>query len=250
MPDTKIKIFIQGRLDGSLRSVEGADIEEIFSDYPPSPSILRFLVPDEKLVKFDNIYFTDVDFVFLPHDGKTLFDYHSIIMRRCGTCYAGHRGPLNAKKYLWKTWEGSHARISGGAFMASREWFAATRDVRNSVMKRVKKSGLAYREHDEVMLNYICRKSGLPVPTDMGCFICGAKYNIAYRDMHLGDFKFEKRWVNMSRMRDKFLTDNNARAYRELQDDGDWIKTKNLAAKNPFVKLTLDRADAHVCSRD
>jgi hypothetical protein len=250
MPGVDIKIFIQGQLDGSLRSVEGADIEEIFSDYPPSPSILRFLVPDDRLAKYDMVYFTDVDFVFLPHGDKTLFDYHASIMKRCGTCYAGHRGPVSARKYPWKTWDGAYSRISGGAFMASHGWFSQTRDARDRVLSRVLKSGLKFREHDEVLLYYICAKSGLPTPKDVGCFICGKPYNIAYRDLHLGDFKFDKRWVNIPRMRKKFLTDGNVKEYAKLSRDPGWLAVKAAASKDPLVRLTLDRADIHVCNRD
>lgn len=249
MPDVDIKIFIQGQLDGSLRSVEGADIEEIFSDYPPSPSILRFLVPGEKLAKYDMVYFTDIDFVFLPHGEKTLFDYHRSIMGRLGMCYAGHRGPLKAKDKPWKQWDGRHTRIAGGAFMATREWFLVTRAARNGILLMAKRLGLQYREQDEVLLYHICKSSGLPTPKDVGCFICGKPYNITYRDLHLGDFKFDKRWVNMPRMRKKFLTDGNVKEYIKLSKDQGWLSAKAVASKNPLVRLTLDRADDHVCSR-
>lgn len=246
MPGVAIKIFVQGKLDGTLRSIGGADIVELDHDYPPCPSILRYLVGDFHFQDYDMVYFTDIDFVFLDHGDKDLFDYHKIIIAKNNTSYAGHRGPVRAKKYKWKTWEGKRTRIAGGAFMATRRWLFETRLMRTKTLEGVKKHGIRYREEDEVLLYNICAKSGLPTPELVGHFICGNKYNITYRDLHLGDFKFDKRWVNLPRMEKDFLTEENARKFRDLEKDSGWRHACAVAEKDPIVSLTLERARAYV----
>jgi hypothetical protein len=176
-----------------------------------------------------------------------LFDYHEAILKRNQSCYVGHRGPLKAKKYRWKRWDGVHTRIAGGAFMATQEWLLLTATQRYKTVEYIlKQKGLTYREEDEVLLYNICKRSSLDTPQRVGCFICGKKYNITYRDLHLGDFKFDKRWVNRPRMERMFLTNENAALFAELDAEPGWIDACHLAEQDPMVKLTLDRARQYV----
>ena len=224
IPDADVKVFI---------------LEELFPGYPKSSvNALRFHIPAEHFKGYKYVYFTDIDFIFLPHK-FSLLKYHARIMKNTGQPYSGHRGPVKGR---WR----KSPRMAAGAFMVGSDWFKKTAAARRSWKRRLKK-GMKYREHDEVMLYDICKKSGMRVPRWKGRFINNKHYDIKYRDIHLGDFKFSRRFTNFSRMRSKFMTLRNLKNYKKLfMNDPEWQKILETAREDRHMAKIIKNFNWYV----
>ena len=234
MPDVDVKVF---------------SMEKLFPEYNRSSvNSLRFFIPKKLLKNYNYVYFTDVDFVFLPHN-KDLFDYHIQVANATAQGYSGHRGPIRAKKRGFKNWSGKHTRIAAGAFMVNREWFDRTEKIKAELLPSLV-TGVKYRESDEMMLHTILRESKYRTPLKVGRFADNRKYNIRYRDVHLGDFKGSfTRWKDIKRMKRKFLTNENVKAYSVLSRDREWRHIVDKACQNHHIKRIMDNLDFHIKKR-
>jgi len=220
------------------------DKDVLFPDHPDNAvSVLRFCIPNKHFKGYDYIYFTDVDFVFLPHK-TSLIDYFKRIVINTRQHYAGYRGP---RKHKWK---GRDRRMAGGAFMATQKWLALTDEHRKNVVRKCL-NGLSYREKDEVYLQRITNDAGFLVPAEVGCFTNGERYNKTYRNLHLGDFKrgFRHRWENMGVMKRKWFLKNNVRKYLELLKDEKFSAIVTEARKEPEIDRIFSHVTEHLQKR-
>jgi len=232
MPDVDVRVY---------------DMDKTFPGYHRSSvNALRFFVDPKEFKGYDYVYFTDVDFIFLPHD-NSLFDYHTTILNVQG--YSGHRGPINARNRKFKAWDGDRARIAAGAFMVNQKWFKRTERTRRGILPVIM-NGVNLREADEILLQKILVESGYKIPTKAGRFCDGHKYNIKYRDIHLGDFKpLFSRWKDIKKMRRRFLCDSNVIAYQELKKDPVWIEIVQKACENKHVNNIIRNMRWHMRQR-
>lgn len=225
-PDADVKVFV---------------LEELFPGYPKSSvNALRFFIPPVNFKDYKYVYFTDIDFIFLPHK-RSLVEYHAQVMKNTNQIYSGHRGPVKGR---WLR----TPRMAAGAFMVHQSWFKRTAVARKGWKKRLKK-GMRYREHDEVMLYDICKKSGLHVPHWKGRFINNKPYDIKYRDIHLGDFKpeFNRRFTNFSRMRRKFMTLRNLKNYKKIYaENPEWQKLLETACEDRHMAKVIKNFNWYV----
>jgi len=249
-PNIEAHIFLRGKPDlAMLKLISKPGFchtiihNDCFTNHPNLPSTtnaLRFIMPDVNYGFYDNILITDIDFILFPTN-PSIFEYHIAEMKKNNWCFYGHHGPWNKGCTFEGGWKGEHERISGGFFLITQEWLARTYKSRLKHYELVKegKEGI-YREEDEVILCKIQKESGLPVPKEKTT-------QMEFCGIHLGDFKFEKRWKNIKTMRGK-LTDMNCRRYRALQRDKNWqeiIKTIPV----PEIKEQLQNLETHLKER-
>lgn len=234
MPQTDIKIFHADKL---FPGFHGSSVNS-----------LRFFVPEKEFSGYDFVYFTDIDFIFLERD-KTLFDYHHKIAEftRQGCSY--HRGPIKARGKAVDMWVGQNTRIAAGAVMVNRDWFIRTRTARRRLLPTLK-SGVKFREYDETVLYKIFHDAGYTIPQRMGRFCDGRKYNIKYRDLHLGDFKPNfTRWKRIKRMRRKFLTDDNIMLYEKMRQTPEWQEVVKKSCENEHIRKIINNLNWHMHKR-
>jgi len=237
-PEVGCKIFVRGE-----SKIKGQEIiENTFTDYPKGDYVtnaLRFNVDPKHFKDYEYVYYTDIDFIFLPQK-KPVFDYLINIMKDTKLPYAGHRGPIKARrreKHGIYIWDKNYSRLAAGVFMVAHEWFKRTTDCRKHYLNEIKKKKVRYREYDEVMLYHFCKLSGFRTPiAKEGTFVNGKKFHIDYRHVHLGDFKFGKRYKNRARMKKKFLTDENVKKFTKLEKEDDWKEACEIAEKNKHLK--------------
>jgi len=225
-----------------------------------SSNALRHLIPEANLSGYKYWHPTDIDFLIFRQE-MTHIDYYKHIMKKTCQPYAGARGPINGIRRLDVSpagWVGDYQRIAAGCFAAKiPEWFDKTRKSREKYMKIFaedthdeydnQKPG-SYREYDEVMLFRIVRESNMVFPKKKDCFVYGKKMNAKYRSIHLGDFKFNKRWKNTERMK-RILTQNNIEAFVRLEKDPKWLEISAACSSNTFVGDMLHRLRHHVRKR-
>lgn len=223
------------------------DKDELFPKYHKSTvALLRFLVPNRYFKKYDYVYFTDADFIFVPQR-PSLFDYHKRIIKESRVPYSGFRGPV--KKKGVQVWRGNYGRIGGGCFMVAQEWFDATRKWREKYLEYIKDKKL-YREEDEVYLFSINRKSGLKVPKKPNHFLNGKKFDINYRSLHLGDFKQHfSRWRKVKTMKRRFLSDACIKGYLKLLEDKEFRTLREKAMLNENIRTLFNNLDHHLSER-
>jgi hypothetical protein len=209
-------------------------------------NLLRFLVPDKYFEKYDFVYFTDVDFVFVEQK-PGLFSYHKHAMERTKQCYSGYRGPITKDGVRY--WRGNYGRMAAGAFMATPKWFDRTRKLREKYARYVRDKRL-YREEDETYLFKICMKSKLKVPLAKDCFVNGEEFDIDHRGLHLGDFKPENtRWAKTGRMRKRFLSDRCLKRYLDLTKDKRFRELKKSACENKAIARMFGNLKYHIGER-
>ncbi len=220
------------------------DKDELFPKHADtSVGLLRFCVPNSYFHGYDYVYFTDVDFIVLPHK-TNVTDYLIRIIKETGQPYAGYRGPRKGR------WRGRNKRLAGGVFMATQRWFAGTEPFRKHYVKKCIK-GIEYREKDEVYLQRMTTDAMFATPNKVGCFMNGERYNRTYHNIHLGDFKsgFRHRWENMDAMKGKWLLDRNIPRYLELTHDNTFNGLVSEAVKVPEVKKMFDHLTEHLQRR-
>jgi len=261
-PDYGIKIFLRGWLNSdvkeALKLVEGDyDIYEgSFSNYPTHVSTcntLRHLLPANRFKNFDLLYITDIDFIFFQHK-PSLGRYFQKRIEETGEPYATFKGPGRTPHRFKNGWTGIFTRIADGTLMLKiPEWFEKTytqrKKYKNLVMKD-KTDGYdhhrpcTYREYNEVMLYRMIKNSGMKTPLHRRKFIGGKDYNVLYRNIHLGDFKYN-RGNSRHRMK-KFMHYKNAKAFKKLQKDEAWLKLCEICERNKMVRASMKRLRYYV----
>ena len=246
-PEADIKIFYRGSVPPEIKELCDCEfIENVFANYPESgytTNALRFLVPPEHFTT-KYIYFTDIDFIMLPHK-PSLFEYQRGILKRTKQMYAGHRGPKKVTKGDGvPMFDGNYTRIAAGAFFCLTSLL--NKFDRPKYLKYVKEGGCDYRSFDEVMLCRMLKKAGQLIPETKGTFLNGKLYNIQYRDIHLGDFKFTKRWKNMARMKKKFLTDWNIMEYHKLCREPEWHNLVKFCSQDRHIAMYFNALNKHI----
>ena len=204
--------------------------------YPEKVSTVnctRFLVEDHFFKGYDYIYFTDIDFIFLPHEPDFL-SYYKKKRQDWGECYWGGRGPKRKKSQPLK-------RIRGGCFFATPEWFLRTSEMRERYRQDLMGGKIgAVREDDEVMLWYICAGSRMKCPTKRG-----NSRKRKYKEIHLGDFKFETR-IGRKRKMAKRISRANMLKWFRLQEDEEWRKIRAECAKGAEVGDVMSKLDEYM----
>lgn len=258
-PEYYVKVFVRGKLDDNVRAALGmlkdySDwevLENMFTEFPNRVSIcstLRHLIPREYFDGFDYVYITDIDFLIFRHE-PTLGEYFAKRIERCGQPYAAFRGSVTKplRKEISKVgWRGNFTRIADGTLMLKTpEYFNKTDLMRRRYYKFVKKSKhdqydfitpASYREYTEVMFYRILRQSGLQVPHKKRHFLDGKKYDVTFRDIHLGDMKF-----NVKKRVKKNITSWNIRNFHSLEKEELWKKLCKICLMSKMVRESIER---------
>jgi len=222
--------------------------EEIFPNHEDNAaSMLRFCVPNKYFSKYDYVYFTDIDFIFLPQK-PSLVRYHKHIIEETGEDNSAYRGRVikNGKE----KWVKDNTRIGAGGFMATPLWLEKTSAAREWYSKKYK--SIPYREKDENVLYGIFIKSKHEIPSKEYCFVNNKKFDIQYRDVHLGDFKqsFKHRWSRIGKMRKRFLTDSNVGKTIDLFRDKHFRTLMKTAKQSSFhIKEMFNNLEWHLKER-
>lgn len=198
-PRAFVKVFHRGKIDDitnrAMHALHERDVdvdmpvEDRFTEYPDNDyttNCLRFLAPYSYFEGMNYVYWTDVDFVFFPHS-PPLDEFYAAKLRNWDECYWGRRGPKRNRK----TEEVTH-RIAGGGVLVTPQWYTLTKDLREKMRRDVMNGVLGkVREDDEKMLWNICAGVDLKCPTKRG-----NQRPKKYKELHLGDFKFDHRWTS------------------------------------------------------
>lgn len=200
---------------------------------PSTCNCLRYLVPEDSLTPYKYVLFTDVDMVIFRHE-PTHVQYYKGVMSRTHQPYAGLRGALRRPRRNRVTggqgWDGLYHRVVGGLFaVRTKPWLRATRDEYRryrGIAATGKADGrdaipwASYPEYDEVMLARIIRYSGLALPSKKFQFVDESRFDMRYRDIHLGDFEGDK-WRSKRKLYQR-LTKWALKQYRALERDPVW----------------------------
>ncbi len=268
-PEYHTQVFVRGGISKQLQRiislVPGKNFtihKNAFTQFPTRTSTcntLRHLIPPHYFEGFDYLYITDVDMVILRQD-PTHVHYHSQIMEETGMPFSSFRGPYKRPKRpeIYSSWRRLFRRLVDGTLMLKLpEWHLATEEARHYYWNVVQTGGhddydehpsCSYREYNEVMLQRICRKSGLKTPKKPKYFLNKQRFNYKYRDLHLGDFKpvFNKRWQSLARMYDKF-PQANVKLYHKLSLDPVWKKLVAKCCEEEYmVKKMFRNVERHM----
>jgi hypothetical protein len=208
----------------------------------------RFIYTPPNYQEYNYIYITDIDMLMFPKR-PGLLEYFSVEIERCRQNYAGMRGPLQTACPFEGGWTGNHSRMAGGSFMVTPKWYTLTQEARLYHSKLLKKTGYQYREQDEVVLYDICSRSGLKTPEMPGFFASGTRYNKAYRGVHLGDFKFEHRYLDTQRMMANFLFDENVRNWLALERESGWKDVLREVWHDNNIQMLVKNCREHIKQR-
>ena len=245
-PDVRVKVFLLGELnpevEKSLQLIRESGIRGFsvytgaFSDILPAayhksvPNVMRFLVPHKYLRRYDYAYITDVDFLAFKHV-PSHFRYN---IRLLDGPIAAHRSPKRKPRrpevYGKDGWRGIYARLAAGTVLIKvEEWYKRTKKIR-AYYTRLLKTGAKdpvdkqhvgeYREYDEVMLQRMCHHIGIGISEKRYHYKVGGKFNVLYRDVHLGDSKF-RRHASKKKMA-KRIHKKNVKAFLSLEKDPVW----------------------------
>ena len=124
------------------------------------------------------------------------------------------RGSINSPKRTnlnVKKWKHPYSRLAGGTAMFNvQQWYKKA----GSALSYYSKLAVAnqydrydhhligsYRENDEVLLARICMKAGIRLPDVPYRFVNGRQLSMEYRGLHLGDFKFPRRYKKGKKMK-------------------------------------------------
>jgi len=243
-----VRVLVRGQLDeltklGIIASGCNPTImQDTFKGFPENPSTtnsLRFLLPGSTFTQYDWVYLTDVDFVFLSHEPDFL-SYYAQKADLWGEDYWSRRGPKRASGTDERA-----KRIAGGCMMArAPEWFRRTVDMRAKMMKRVESGEIGkFREDDERMLWDICAGSGMKCPTKKG-----NRRAKCYKEIHLGDFKFDGRWGSNRKMAKRISHGNYLKWFR-LEDDPVWKRVCSIVEQDPEIKRILTNVREYMNGR-
>lgn len=267
-PDVTVRIFSDGDPSSNLGDALGLIpkdarweiIPQDFNKYKHSHkastyNCLRYLIPAKKFEGFTHVYFTDVDFIVFPHN-PTHWHYLQRIMEKTKQPYAGAKGPYGKLRRRYgqdPNWRIKCARMAGGCFFVEADtWFRETRAICSYYKKilarnRLDNYGLSPaldREYDEVMLYHMCASAGFKLPTKRNCFATGKIANSTYRDIHLGDFKFNRR-TNVAKM-SRILKTENVSNFLALEKDETWQKICSVCEQNKQVGKIMNRLRSHI----
>lgn len=185
------------------------------------------------------------------------------MMEKTATPYAACRGPAKGFKNHpkgVKVWAGNFTRLAAGCSMYRYpDFYNATAAAREYYSKIIKSGSsdkfdeipsASYREYDEVMLFRLCKMSGLRISAHSNIFLTGDKFNPKFRDVHLGDFKFLRRWQNKAKMK-RILHQESIDAMRILQKSQQWrelLSWMEPRASSLVLKL-LKNMETHIKGR-
>lgn len=248
-PTYYIKVFVHGELSESCRNLlhrmkslkmcnsKWEVLENQFQELPKlrpaSLSAMRFILPDSHYKNYDYVYITDIDFLIFNHK-PTLKTHYVNMMDEAKQFYVAARSPLRRprrRKISKSGWIRKFKRLQGGrVFFRVCEWIPKTKAFREKYYKIAIEDGNdsydkhkfgSYREYDEVMLNRILRQSGIPTPRRSGKYLTNNGLDKTYRDIHLGDFKFDRRAHSVRKMARRMRYEN-AVNFNHLEKDPVW----------------------------
>jgi len=211
----------------------------------------RLLIPKEYLKPYKFAYICDVDFLIfrqaIPH-----VEYHNRIMRRSRVPYSTFRGPYRKPRrpevYGQNGWKGNFTRLACGTLMIKpHEWYEKTNNMRKIYKAIAQRGGhdhvdkhrfASYREYDEVMLFRMVSQSGMHYPERKLYMPDGSRFNVKYRDVHIGDFRSYSKAKKRIR---KLLSRVNVRALRQLYaNDEHWCHVEQMCRRGTsMVRLPL-----------
>lgn len=246
--DADIKIFLRGHLDNLTKTalVECElypdilqDTYKCFPNHESTTNALRFLAPEYCFQQYEWVYFTDVDFVFLPHEPNFL-TYYAQKADVWGEDYWSRRGPKRASGTDERA-----KRIAGGCMMVRvPEWFRRTEGLRGEMLTKVENGEIGrFREDDERMLWDICAGAGMKCPTKRS-----NKRQKKYKEIHLGDFKFDGRWGSNRKMAKRISTGNFEKWYR-LEEEPGWQKVCSFVEQDAEIKRMLTNVREYMNGR-
>jgi len=261
-PDVDIKIFLMGKIKKKVRrALEHCRnyeiVENQFLRYKNRASTcnsLRFLLPKKAFLEYDYLYITDIDFLHVP---SNMFSVFIKEIETSGVPYAAVGG-ATSKPFRDSIapggWVKEFKRIACGYVMLKvPEWFDKTKAIVKYYNEIVRSGGhdsidkhpsCSYREYDEVMFARICKKAGLKTPKKKMTFISGEPLNPRYRNIHLGDFKFEKRYSDMKKMRSR-ITDSTLKKFQLLEKDEVWQGICDIVSEKTEIRVALRRLGKH-----
>lgn len=175
-------------------------IQNMYNGYPREyVNSLRFL--GNPSIEND-VYITDVD-IFPVYGG--IIEWCKEQARVMNTYYYSPHGCWKKPERFEDGWTGNNERLNGRCVYVTQKWYEITERERNYYLSNVPN---LYREYDEVMLCRICKMCKLP--------LAQSKYSPPeFSGIHLGDFKFDHRWTNRTKM-DTRLCDTAVKMYKHL----------------------------------
>jgi hypothetical protein len=99
------------------------------------------------------------------------------------------------------------------------------------------------REDDERMLWYLCAGSGLKCPTRRE-----NKRRKKYKELHLGDYKFDHRWTNDKKMARK-VNKGNFYKWHHLEEDEVWKELTRITCRCDMVSQVLANVREYMNNR-
>jgi len=243
-----VKIFLRGKLDHITRvALCEADLYPLilqdtfpgFPNYTSTTNALRFLPGPREYMQYEWVYHTDVDFVFLPHEPDFL-TYYARKADAWGEDYWSRRGPKRASGTDERA-----KRIAGGCMMTRvPDWYVKTQELRTEMLEKVRVGEIGrYREDDERMLWDICAGAGMKCPTKRGNW-----RHKKYKEIHLGDFKFDGRWGSNRKMARRISAGNFQKWFR-LEEDPMWKHLCSIVEQDKEIKTILDNVREYMDGR-
>lgn len=227
-PEADVKVFFRGQYSHP-------DVLTMqFGEYPNVVSLcnsLRYLIPDIHFTGYKWWFSTDVDTMIMRPKVDHI-SYYKEVMDDCHIPYAGARGPYSKphRKEAPDGWNGYFTRIASGSIMFRLPEFllrtrAMRKHYRTALMKQIPDPydhalPGTYREYDEVMLYRIMKGSALRTPHYKNKFPNNKSASTLYRGVHLGDFKFRRRF--RERKMRSLIHDELVEKWRQLEKDPEW----------------------------
>jgi hypothetical protein len=264
--DARATVFVRGSLNRKIRDflkelgLDGHVRDNAFNDYPETActcNAMRALLPDYTFGSTEVALLADVDMIFVKHKVSHARYYQKIMDRSgqpCAIRIAKPGAPKRPEITGAGSWTGQYTRVTMGGAAITQKWLSAAHEERARYGLALKyrvtdgrdthEAG-SYREWDEVMMYRICRYSGLKIPTAPRTFVDGDMFDFQYRDIHLGDFKFEKRWTNKKRMAE-LMPKSTVAQYRKMLDTQEWLEVEAFCRKSPQVKSDLKKLRTYI----
>lgn len=264
-PDVVVRVFIKGKLKKNLKKIikymkkengmTGIKIHENeFSEYPDTPymcNLLRLLIPKKYLIKHRYVLIEDVDFLIFKQN-PSHFNYYHKKMEVAKQPVAAFRSAIlrpRRPEICPNGWRGNYKRVVAGTFMIDVVPWLHKTDAALKYYSHIAATGThdnrdrhrpgSYREYDEVMFQRILKMSGLRTPGRKWYFPCKQRFNIKYRDLHLGDFKND-RFRKSGRMR-HLLSRTNMHNFKKLDKEPQWEKVVDAVTVNDNMRKIIQR---------
>ncbi|MFH1741311.1 MAG: hypothetical protein ABIH23_20090 [bacterium] len=186
------------------------------------------------------VFITDVDVLVAPGleeyakarmTGEDYFAFHGVRRKP-------HRPEITGAG----RWEGKFERLCGAWFAAMPRWYLRTKPFREDALDKLKAGTMeSYREVDEVVLCRLCKSAGYDIP--------GSKYFPPdLRGVHLGDFKFDRRWQDNGKMTER-LTIENCEAVIAKRASPEFKKGIATLCLTPGTVLVIKNFNSYLVSR-